>query len=124
MEKIAFVSQKHGRKTRHGTLTMIGGISFAIVPVKADRTVYFGIPGAHEDFLHVYAEPWDGDKESLESTIAAATGKLENTKPIDWVDTFSARTLEKVRAKELKCHREYIEALLEAHKAFNGKEWK
>lgn len=129
MENVTFVSLKHGRKTRRGYYTMIGikrdERSFAVCPCKADRAVYFGIPGAYEDFLQVYAEPWDGDKESLDAAIASATSKLVGTNPHLWVDDYDSRTLEKVRTKEIKAHREYILALLESFKAFNhGKEWK
>ena len=124
MENASFVSLKHGRKPRRGWYGMIGGISFAVCPCKANRAVYFGIPGAHEDFLQVYAEPWNGDKESLDAAVEHATSKLVSTNPQSWVDEYDSRTLEKVRTKEIKTHREYILALLESFKAFNnGKEW-
>lgn len=124
-EKISIVHYVAGRKTRHGHLTMIGGISFAIIPSKQDRVVYFGIPGAHEDFLQVYAEDWNTkDDEPVDAAIERGRIKLEQSEPLKWADDFARRTLEEVRAKKRKWSREYIEALLASYEAFNGKEWK
>lgn len=129
MENVIFVSIKHGRKTRRGYYDMIGvkrdERSFAVCPSKADRAVYFGIPGADGDFIQVYVEPWDGDKDSLDAAIKQATSKLIATNPHEWVDDYDTRTLDKIRSKELTAHREYIFALLECFKVYNnGEDWK
>lgn len=124
MEKITLVSQKHGRKPRHGTVGMIGGVCFATVPVRALRRVYFAIPGADEDFLQVAEVEWNGKAETLDAVLTQAVRKIESSDPQGWVDTFSATTLEEVRNKTLTAHREYLFALLAEHKAFTGKDWK
>lgn len=123
MEKVVFVSRKHGRKPRHGTVGMIGGTCFAIIPVRTSRTVFFGIPGAGEDFLEVHAEPWSGKDDVLDSLVATASASIAKLDPQTWVD-FSARALEEVRAKQATAHRDYLLALLAEHRAFKGKDWK
>lgn len=124
MEKIVFVSRKHGRKTRHGYVDSIAGHSFAVCPVKADRTVYFGMPGAHEDFIQVYAEAWNGDADTLTGVIASSFAQIEKLNTAVLVQEFSARTLGKVRAKEIQVHKEYIKALLDEHIVYKGVPWK
>lgn len=124
MEKIAFVSRKHGRKSGFGTVRMIGGLCFAIFPRRAERRVYFGIPGAHDNFLQVSDAKWDGKDNSLAATIAAGCSLIEKSDPVTWVDDYSAKALEEVRAKTETACREYILELLAEHKAFKGKDWK
>ena len=124
MEKISIVHYVAGRKTRHGYVTVIGDVSFCVIPAKAEQKVYFGIPGVDNDFLQVYAEDWATGDESVESAIDRARIKLEKTLPSDWVDDYSRRTLEEVRKKKPKWHRDYLTALLADYKVYHNKDWK
>lgn len=119
MEKVSLVKIKSGRTVHHGLVTMIGGISFCIVPVKAEHVVYFGLTGANGDFLQVYAEPWNGDKDSIELATEQGTSKLEKLRPEEWCYTYSARVLGEVRAKKKKVHAEYKKALEDDYNAYH-----
>lgn len=123
MEKIVFVSQKHGRKTRHGFCTLIGEVSFAVVADKAERAILFGIPGEDDDFIQAYVTEWSGKDADLDEAVRMGTERLEKSNPQEWVPDFSNRTLNEVRAKTLTCHKEYAVALFCEYRAFNGKEW-
>ena len=121
MEKINFIHQTKGRKVRHGTIDMIAGYSFAIIPVKAEGIVYLAMPGAQEDFLQVDAEKvGTGTLEGAEMRLRART----EDRDIDHFDLYSSRTLQEVRAKKTKYHREYLLGLLAEYEAYNGEQWK
>lgn len=127
MENLNIIHYVKGRKVRRGYIDSIGGISFAIFPAKADRCIYFAIPGAGERedavFLQCYAEDWDKDVP-VEEAIAKGVAALEKTNPETWVEDFSAKTLQDARDNKRKWHREYLLALLDEHEAFKGVKWK
>lgn len=124
MERISIVHIKKGRKGRLGYITTIAEHHFAITPCKVDAVVYFSIPGIDEDFLQVLAEPWDVKQEPQEAAIERGTKKLVDSSPAQWIDTYEATTLQTVRDKKLKYHRDYLLALLGAYKCYFNKDWK
>jgi hypothetical protein len=123
MENISIVHFVAGRKVRRGLIDMIGGYSFALIPDKSKGCVYVAMVGAREDFLQVSAEDWAVGDEPVEAALQRARERIEQSKPESWLENYSARALEEVRAKKRKWHKDYILALLEEHEVYKGKKW-
>lgn len=127
METMDFVTRKHGSKPRRCELRSAGKgksvATFAIAAVKADKLVYFGMPG--NTWIEVLSVSWDGKEDTLEEAIAQGIRTIEkNSSPIHWAYEFAGNMLNEILGMDKKPHRDYTLALLDDYETYQGKKWK
>ena len=107
-------------RSKRGLVTMAS--SHAVCIVHYNRLVYFGIPGAGDDWIEVHSIKLSADKPTQEvqeglKLVAAALKDTNTTWDKDWLDTYKANPIK-------DAHPDYVRAVLASHKAFTGKDWK